>query len=256
MLILRNLLFTAGYAGSALVFGTLSVLLLPLPYKWRAPLILAWISFVFFWLRVCCGVKIQVTRQDAGVDGPFVIIANHQSTLETLFLQRYFSNTATILKRQLLYLPFFGWGLAGLRPIPIDRGSPVKALKKVKLLGKRRIASGMNVLVFPEGTRRPPGQLGSFARSGADIAAASAVPIVPIAHNAGLHWPKGSWLKLPGVVHMVIGAPIASGDGNSKALTATARDWIDQTTRQLQSQDQHIQRDPKDQSALKKIAPA
>jgi 1-acyl-sn-glycerol-3-phosphate acyltransferase len=212
---------------SALLFGTIALLMAPLPYRWRAPVSLAWISFALFWLKACCGVRFQLVGSVPGDESPSVILANHQSTFDALFLQRLAANTSTILKRELIRLPFFGWGLAALKPIPIDRGSPVAALKKVKKLGLERLKQGMHVLVFPEGTRCPPGSLGKFARGGADIAVTAGVPVVPIAHNAGTLWPKNSWAKHPGTIVLVIGEPIDTQNLSSNEVVGKTRDWIE-----------------------------
>ncbi len=224
---LRTLAFQAGYVLSALVFGTLALIMAPLPYRWRAPVSLTWISFALFWLKTCCGVRFRLIGSVPGNGSPSVILANHQSTFDALFLQRLADNTSTILKRELIRLPFFGWGLAALKPIPIDRGSPVAALKKVKKLGIERLRQGMHVLVFPEGTRCPPGNLGKFARGGADIAVTAGVPVVPVAHNAGTLWPKNSWAKHPGTIVLVIGEPIETENLSSNEVVGRTRDWIE-----------------------------
>jgi 1-acyl-sn-glycerol-3-phosphate acyltransferase len=132
-----------------------------------------------------------------------------------------------VLKRELLRIPFFGWGLALLKPVPIDRTVPLKAIRRVKVGGVSRLREGINVLVFPEGTRMPVGEVGYYARSGADIACAAGVPVVPVAHDAGRCWPKQGILKSPGVITIVIGEPMPTAGRSSKEVTDAVREWIE-----------------------------
>lgn len=229
-LYLRTSLFNAGYYGSGILFGGLSTLIWPLlPYRWRYPLINRWNRFVMIWLRLCCNIRIEV-RGDKRPDlQPYVIMAKHQSTWETLYLQFQFEPIATILKKELLRIPFFGWGLAALRPIAIDRSNRTQAMRDVKTKSVAALKDGINVMVFPEGTRTQPGQKSSYARSGADIACATGRPIIPIAHNAADCWPHKHYLKYPGTITMVIGEPIFSEGKDRKALTEEVRQWIEGT---------------------------
>lgn len=233
-LYLRTSLFNAGYYGSGILFGGLSTLIWPLlPYRWRYPLINRWNRFLMFWLRVCCNIRVEI-RGDKRVDlQPYVVMAKHQSTWETLFLQFYFEPIATILKKELLRIPFFGWGLAALRPIAIDRRNRTRAMRDVKTKSVAALKDGINVMVFPEGTRTQPGQKASYARSGADIACATGRPIIPIAHNAADCWPHKHYLKYPGTITMVIGEPIFSEGKDRKVLTEEVRQWIEGTMETL-----------------------
>jgi 1-acyl-sn-glycerol-3-phosphate acyltransferase len=134
---------------------------------------------------------------------------------------------STILKKELLRIPFFGWGLASLRPIAIDRSSPIQALKDVKNKGIERIKEGNNLLIFPEGTRTPLGQVGNYARSGADIAVTAGVPVVAVAHNAAECWPHKHFLKYPGTISVVISEPIETAGRDRKELTEEVKSWIE-----------------------------
>src|SRR5690606_33636498 len=125
---------------------------------------------------------------------PFVVLCNHQSPWETFYLQRRLRPVSTILKKELLKIPFFGWGLASVKPIAIDRDNPRAAIRAVMEQGQQRLAEGLNVIVYPEGTRQPYGSVGNYARSGAALAAAAGVAILPVAHNAGRHWPPRKFL--------------------------------------------------------------
>lgn len=229
MLFLRSLLFALGYVIAVVVVSILGVLAWPLPFKFRFRVVTLLNRFVMVWIRLCCGIRFQIQGQYDASAGPYLVISKHASTWETMFLQYYFQPISTILKRELLNIPFFGWGLATLRPIAIDRGSPIKALKKVKQDGQQRLKDGTNVLVYPEGTRMPYGEKGSYARSGADIAKAAGVKIIPVAHNAGKYWPKGKFIKHPGTITVVIGEPIDTGDKTSKELMLDIEAWIENT---------------------------
>lgn len=228
MLLLRSLIFYTVFLAGAVFFGVLGIFLIPLPYRFRSQFFLSFNRLVLWALKVFCGVKHEITGQENIPKGqPVVVLAKHQSTWETMFLQLHFHPISTILKRELLRIPCFGWGLALLRPIPIDRSNPRQALKKVKELGLKRLASGNSVLVFPEGTRTAVGEAGSYARSGADIALNAKVSILPVAHNAGSYWPMDTILKRPGIIQVSIGKAIATDGKNSKQLTQEAKQWIE-----------------------------
>lgn len=235
MLLLRSLLFYLGYAGSALVFGTLALFLWPLPISWRYKVLLPWNNLVLGWLRLTCNITVEVIdhNKEPLKGGPYVILAKHQTSWETLFLQLYFRPLSTILKRSLLFIPFFGWGIAMLRPIGINRSSPVKALRQVKTEGVDRLSRGFNLLIFPEGTRTPPGTQGNYARSGVEVAAAAGVKVVPVAHNAGECWPPRSLRKYPGTIQVVIGRPMETVGRDSREVIAEVRDWIEGEIRRM-----------------------
>jgi len=188
LIFIRSSIFYIGYWVSLFLIGAISLFLLPLPLKVAAPIVISWNHFILFWLKLCCGIDYKVSGNIKKYSEPCVILANHQSFWETIFLQIQFYPLTTVLKRELLRIPFFGWGMRVLRPIAIDRGSPVQALKQIKKIGVERLQAGQNVLIFPEGTRQPVDQLGTFARSGADIAKAANAPIIVVSHDAGCYW--------------------------------------------------------------------
>ncbi len=236
MLLLRSLIFYTVLLAGAVFFGVLGIFLIPFPYRFRSQFFLTFNRLVLLALRIFCGVKHEISGQEnIPKNQPVVVLAKHQSTWETMFLQLHFHPISTILKRELLRIPCFGWGLALLRPIPIDRSNPRQALKKVKELGLKRLASGNSVLVFPEGTRTAVGEAGSYARSGADIALNAKVSILPVAHNAGLHWPMGTLIKQPGTIKVSIGEPISTEGKNSKQLTEETKCWIENEIATMQS---------------------
>ena len=182
---IRSFLFIVIHGFNRSTIGLIAVVIRPfLPYAWRWRIVTLWNRFVMLWIRICCGVSFNVIGKRHFDRYPCVVMAKHQSTWETMFLQYYFGPVSTILKKELLRIPFFGWGLASLRPIAIDRSNPIQALKDVKSKGIERLKEGNNLLIFPEGTRTPIGQIGNYARSGADIAVSAGVPIIAVAHNA------------------------------------------------------------------------
>ncbi len=237
MMAIRSFLFYLLMLPVAGFFGLLACVIFPLPFLTRYRIIVLFNYFSIWWLKVSCGVKYHITGADNIPNSPCVVLAKHQSTWETFFLQYYFAPLSTILKRELLRIPFFGWGLAALRPIPIDRSNPRDALRQIKTMGVRRLEEGNNVLVFPEGTRTPAGKVGNYARGGADIARAANMPIIPVAHNAGLHWPMNSLTKKPGTIEVVIGQPINPEGKTSRELTQQVQDWIENEISQMNSID-------------------
>lgn len=221
------MLFYLGYAITGMIAGTVSLLLWLFPVRWRFHVVLLWNRFVVWWLRVTCDVRLNLKdHNEHPLQGPHVILAKHQTIWETVFLQYYFQPLSTILKKSLLMVPFFGWGMATLKPIAIDRSSPMQALRRVKQMGTKRLQQGFNLLIFPEGTRTPPGEVGNYARSGVEVAAKAGVDVIPVAHNAGECWPGKSFLKYPGTITVVIGKPISS-QGDSRAITAQVKEWIE-----------------------------
>lgn len=225
---IRAIVFYIGYVVTGILYGALALPLMLLPYSVRSKILVSWNRFCLWWLKVCCGVKINIEGNINPLPTACVILANHQSSWETLFLQAHFNPVATILKQELLNIPFFGWGLRALNSIPIDRGNPREALKKIRKEGVSRLNNGISVLVFPEGTRKKPGELGNFARSGADIAIAAHAPLIAVAHNAGSFWAPHQLAKKPGAVTITISDMIETQDRSSKELTHEVRTWIEQ----------------------------
>jgi len=218
---IRSGIFYVFYVIFTLVFCTFAPLIFGfLPFRIRAKGLTIWNRVTIFLVRLICGVRYNVTGLSNIPSGECVIAAKHQSAWETYFFQILFDRPlSTILKRELLRVPFFGWSLALMKPIAIDRSSPREALKQVLEKGKRRIADGISVLVFPEGTRYRPGDAGKYARSAASIAEASKVPLIPVAHNAGECWSPKSWIIKPGCISVIIAEAIMPEDKTSKQMT-------------------------------------
>lgn len=224
---LRASLFYLGFYLLTIWFSLTGVLLFSYaPYRIRARYMVTWNFCTVYWLRMTCGVRFQIIGKENLPTAPFVAVANHQSQWETYFLQGYLFPVCFVLKQELLKLPFFGWGLKMVESIAIDRANPRQAMRQTQDEGLKRLASGKSVLIFPEGTRRKPGDPGKFARGGASLALAANVPLVPIALNAGEFWPADKFLKIPGTITVAIGPAILDSSLDSRALSDRAEQWI------------------------------
>lgn len=229
----RSFLFYLGLAPFTVIFCLLGGLLMPASRRVRYYTIIQWSRFALWWLRMTCGLRWRVRGLENIPAGSGVILCKHQSAWETMSLQFVFPPHCQVVKKELLWVPFFGWGLASLNPIAIDRKAGPKALRTVLREGKTRLAEGWWVLIFPEGTRVPVDHPGHYSPSGAALAVAAGRPIVPVAHNAGLFWRRQALLKNPGVIDLVVG-PAIHPDGRTAAeLTRSAEEWIEATCRQL-----------------------
>ena len=226
---LRALLFYVGYALSVIFFSLTGVVFLSfMPYGIRSRYIFLWNRCTVIWAKLTCGLRFEVVgEENLPTDRPFVAMAKHQSQWETFFLQYFLAPAKIVLKKELLSIPVFGWGLKLTDPIAIDRSNPKKALKQIQAQGVQSIKDDISVLIFPEGTRIPTGKVGKYARGGANIAVDSGAPIIPIAVNAGLYWPADKFLKYPGTIKVVIGKPIESNDKTSRELTVQTQEWIE-----------------------------
>lgn len=225
MLFLRSLIY---FLGSTLVLSALVAITLALffmPVRVRYAILSKWSLFCMWWLRVTLNIKLNVVGKENIPNQACVIISNHQSTWETLGLQTIFPHQTWVLKQELQWIPIFGWGLSLLKPIVIDRGEKLKALKKVIKQGAARISEGIFVVIFPEGTRQPYGKLGEYQKGGVSIAKKTGCDISPVYHNAGKLWPKGSFVKKPGTITVVIGEPINVSGKSATQLVNEVRDW-------------------------------
>jgi len=224
---MRCALFHFLYNAAGFWFGLTGWLLGWLPYKPRAKYIRQWNFFALFLAKHLVGVKVELRGAENIPDFPCVIMSKHQSQWETFYLQTVFPMMCTILKKELLEIPFFGWGLRKLEPIAIDRSNPKQALRAIQKTGLQRLAQGRSVLIFPEGTRMPFGEKGNYARSGASLAVEARVPILPIAHNAGYCWPSDEFLKKRGTIIVSMGPLINAEGKTSREVTQEVERWIE-----------------------------
>jgi 1-acyl-sn-glycerol-3-phosphate acyltransferase len=175
------------------------------------------------------GMRYQVTWDSPLPHQPAVILAKHSSAWETFFLMKVFPRSAFVIKKELLSIPFFGWGLAMCEPIAIDRSSPREARQQVQSQGIARLQKGYWISIFPEGTRTPAGFRGRYASGGAAVALAAGAPIIAVAHDAGYFWGKSIFDKRAGTIQVRVSAPIwpLNADESSTSLTHRAEEWIE-----------------------------
>lgn len=230
---LRSLLFSLGMVLATVVFSLGALFTLPFGFPTRYQFVIRWAWFVLWWLRMTCGVRYQVQGAENVLGQNAILFSKHQSTWETLAIQKLFPVQAWVLKQELLSVPFFGWALRLMEPIAIDRNAGSKAVKQLIKEGKQRLADGRWVVVFPEGTRVAPGKVGRYGVGGALLAQASRYPVVPMAHNAGEFWPRRGFLKKPGTISVSIGPPIETKGKKADQILNEAKDWIEAEMRRI-----------------------
>lgn len=186
-----------------------------------------------WWLKVTCDLTHTIEGLDNIPAEASIIMSKHQSAWETLAIQLIFPAQVWILKRELLWLPIYGWGLASMQPIAIDRGSAIKSFRQIVTQGCERLAEGLWVVIFPEGTRVAPGQTKKYLPGGGMLAEKSGAKIIPVAHNAGYFWPRNSIAKKPGVIQMVIGPAIDPKGKTVTEITDEVKEWIENTVDEL-----------------------
>jgi len=235
VLYLRSLAFTVGLVIATLVFAPLALLTAPLPYAARYRFITLWSHINLWWLERTCHIHQRTEGLEHVPERPSIVFSKHESAWETLALQRVFNPQVWVLKRELLRIPFLGWGLAMLRPIAIDRRAGRRAVREVVAQGTARLEQGCWVVIFPEGTRVAPGERRPYRLGGAVLAEQSGYPVVPVAHNAGDFWPRRSFLKRPGTVCMVIGPPIESRGRSAAEINRLAEAWIEATVARIRA---------------------
>ena len=237
----RALVFYAICAVTTVLFSLLAyVFIWFMPLRGRFSVIVLWTHLTLWLARVICGLRYRIHGLDnLPVQGAFVVLAKHQSAWETFLLLSLLKPVSIILKQELLKIPAFGWGLATIKPIAIDRSNPKKAMRQIREEGLKRLRElHMPVLIFPEGTRIAAGQRGKYARGGAALAIEAGVPVVFVAHNAGYFWPTGQLAKTPGIIDVYISPPQPSGEyASAKALTDAAEQWIEAHVHAPQNQD-------------------
>jgi len=189
-MVFRSILFLVGIWIFTIPFTLLSLLTFPAPPIYRYKFISLWAKSMLIWLKYSCNISFKVKGVENIPKSPFIILSKHQSAWETLAFQKIFPPQVWVLKRELLWIPFFGWGLAMTSPIAINRSAGRKALEQMKIQGIDRVKKGFNIVIFPEGTRMKPGETGKYHIGGAWLAHQLKLDIIPVAHNAGNYWKK------------------------------------------------------------------
>ncbi|WP_194724547.1 lysophospholipid acyltransferase family protein [Noviherbaspirillum malthae] len=236
VLFLRSLVFALLMLVATLVWAPLCFLFAPLPYNQRYFMTGLWNKFIIGSARVVCGIRYQIKGAENLPDSPAILLSKHQSAWETIFLFYAMPRPLVyVFKKELLYIPFFGWGIALLRMIPIDRSKTKDAFAQVVEQGKKRLASGQWIIMFPEGTRSKVGSKGKYKSGGTRLAVETGAVVVPIALNAGECWPKNSFIKKPGLITVSIGKPISSEGRHPAELMQQVENWIESEMRVISS---------------------
>ncbi|HET9339881.1 MAG TPA: lysophospholipid acyltransferase family protein [Casimicrobiaceae bacterium] len=233
MATLRGVLFLVYQALITPLYAAVMLATFWLPRVPRYLIAAHWCRMSLVGVRWICGVRWRVEGLDRIPSTPHVVMSKHSSTWETLALNIWLPPLAFVAKQELLKLPFFGWGFALASPITIDRSAGRDAMEQMVEQGRERFAQGFWIVVYPEGTRIRAGTRGRYKTGGARLATALDVPILPVAHNAGWLWPKGTVAKRPGEIAIVFGAPIATRGKDPAALTAEVERWIEDEVARL-----------------------
>jgi 1-acyl-sn-glycerol-3-phosphate acyltransferase len=227
MQLLRSLLFNTYMILSACLFGAFMSLCFWSPHGFQFAIARCWARCLLWVLARLCGLKFTVEGRERIPEGAHIVMSNHTSAWETIAQFVIFPPHVWVLKRELLWIPFVGWGLKLLRPIASNRGQGHRAVNQVVEQGKARLEEGLWVIVFPEGTRVVAGETKKFGFSGALLATATGKLLVPLSHNAGRFWPRRGIVKQPGTVHVVIGEPITPVGKSPRQLTDEVRLAVD-----------------------------
>lgn len=233
MAVLRSVLFALFQALITPFFAALALLSFPLSGAARYRLITTWSRWIVAGAEAICGIRYRVLGAERVPPAPFIVLSKHQSAWETLAFQAIFPPQVWVVKRELLWIPFFGWGLAMLSPIAIDRGAASRALNQLLEQGRERLARGLCIVIFPEGTRVAPGVRGEYRAGGAWLAVKTATRVLPVAHNAGELWPRNAWIKRPGLITVSIGDPIDTARLTPDELNRRVEEWIEGEVRRI-----------------------
>lgn len=233
-LFLRSLLFSCLSLLLIFIYSFICVACAPMPLKYRYKIVISCIALTLWLLKIICRVRYQVTGlENIPRDRNGIILSKHQSIWETYFLPQIFYQPAIILKRELLWVPFFGWGLATVAPIAINRSNTTTAMQQIIAQGKKYLDAGRWILVFPEGTRIPYGKVGNYRLGGARLAVNTGYPVIPVAHNAGKFWGKRSFIKKPGTIQMIIGPLIETQGRKPEEVMAQVKEWIEDKVKEI-----------------------
>lgn len=242
--LLRSCLFALLQLLITPVFAIIALLTFPFPPLTRFRIISLWSRLMVAAASTICGIRYRVLGAENIPREPCIILSKHQSAWETLAFQVILPPHVWVLKRELLRIPFFGWGLAMLSPIAIDRGAGARALRQTLEQGRERLQQGFSIVIFPEGTRIAPGARGIYHPGGAWLAVKTAVPALPVAHNAGECWRRNAFLKYPGLITVSIGPALPSQNANAAELNAQVEHWIEDEMQRISTHAQKTQTSP------------
>lgn len=227
MQLIKSILFTCILFLAVLVWAPLVGIAGLFSKDFAYNMVLGWVRTIFGLLRLLCGLDFVVEGTENIPDRNAVALLKHSSAFETMAQLLIFPRQTWVLKRELMWAPFLGWGLAALKPIAINRKAGSSAVDQVLQQGSARVAEGYWVMVFPEGTRMPWGETRRYGLSGTLLAQENDLPIVPVAHDAARYWPRRGWLKKPGTIRFVIGKPVSAKGRDPRELNKEIQDWIE-----------------------------
>ena len=225
-LALRATLFWIFFLPVLLLLATLLSLLFFAPLAVRVGVVHLWIDSSLFFLRLFCGLDYEIEGLENIPEKGFIVMSRHSSTWETIVIQKFFRPMVWVVKRELTWIPFFGWALKAMNAIALNRGTGRKAINQLVTESRAHMDRGRILMLFPEGTRVPPGERKPFKLGGAIVSQQTGYAVLPIAHNAGEFWPRHSWIKWPGKIRMVIGKPIDPEGKTPEQIIREVGDWI------------------------------
>lgn len=235
-LFVRSCIFSVFSTVFIITVSSMATLSIILPLSARFYIICSSLRFYMLMLRLICHIKYRVEGLDnIPNDMPVVVMCKHQSTWETFFLPTIFRNVAMIAKRELLWVPFFGWGFAASQPITINRKNRSSAMQQIIKKGKACLQAGRDIIAFPEGTRVPVGTVGNYRLGAARLIAATESPFICIAHNAGRYWPRRTFIKQPGTIHMIISPMMLPEHKGAEEILSIAKGWIEEKMCEIES---------------------
>jgi 1-acyl-sn-glycerol-3-phosphate acyltransferase len=241
----RSLLFLSFGFATICMFAVTALFLFWAPRDFLWQFVLVYCRLTLWAGDFFCGMKVVVEGKENIPATPSVIMIKHTTTLETYGHVPMFPRTAWVLKREIIWMPIFGWAIGLLfRPIAIRRSARGTAVKQVIEQGKQKLAEGTWVTIFPEGTRVPPGETRRYGVSGAALAQEANVPIVPVAHNAGDLWKRLEFTKRPGTVRFVIGPPISAQGRPPRETNLVVQEWIENKMLEISVEYQKRERKP------------
>ncbi len=232
-----SVLFSAYTIIATIITALIAILLSPFPYSIRYVVFNIYAKSVMGALSLFCGIRYRVEGKEHIPQQPCIIFCKHQSTWETFALQVIFPPVSFVFKDELLWIPFFGWGLAAMRPIAIKRGAGRKAIKQLVTGGMKRLKENLFVVIFPEGTRTKADGPGRYHIGGAILASKSGYPVIPVAHHAGEFWPRKGFVKRPGTITVRIGPVLSSENKSAEIILDEAKTWIEAQMPELTQSD-------------------
>ncbi len=223
---IRSTIFWITFLPMVLLSASVLSLAFFMPLGFRIGIINFWISYSLGCLRLICGLKYEVEGLENIPDHGFIVMSKHSSTWETIAIQRFFRPMVWVVKRELTLIPFFGWALKSMNAIALNRGTGRKAINQLVTESRQSMDQGRILMLFPEGTRVPPGQTKPFKLGGAIVSQRTGYSVLPIAHNAGEFWPRHSWIKWPGTIRVVIGKPIDPEGKSPEQIIGEVANWV------------------------------